>query len=156
MQLSRFTDYSLRVLIYIGLRQDRLVTISQIAQNYGISQNHLVKVVHQLGIHGYIETVRGKGGGIRLARRPELINIGNVVRDTEENMDIAECFDPNKQSCSLLPSCVLKSAFTEARQSFLATLDFYRLSDFLVNKSALAVFVTLQKMPGKSRAKNTA
>ncbi|HAN54845.1 MAG TPA: Rrf2 family transcriptional regulator, partial [Betaproteobacteria bacterium] len=137
MQLSRFTDYSLRVLIYIGLRPDRLVTISEIAQNYCISQNHLVKVVHQLGIHGYIETIRGKGGGIRLARRPELINIGNVVRDTEENMNIAECFDPNKQSCSLLPSCILKSALTEARQSFLATLDFYRLSDFLVNQTAL-------------------
>ncbi len=156
MQLSRFTDYSLRVLIYIGLRQDRLVTISEIAQNYCISQNHLVKVVHQLGIHGYIKTIRGKGGGIRLARRPELINIGNVVRDTEENMDIAECFDPNKQSCSLLPTCILKSALIEARQSFLATLDFYRLSDFLVNQSALPVIVTLQKMPGKTRVKNVA
>ncbi|HUW29691.1 MAG TPA: Rrf2 family transcriptional regulator [Sulfuriferula sp.] len=156
MQLTRFTDYSLRVLIYIGLHQDRLVTISEIAKNYGISQNHLVKVVHQLGTHGYIETVRGKGGGMRLARRPELINIGDVVRDTEENMDIAECFDPSKQSCSLLPSCILKSVLVEARQSFLVTLDFYRLSDFLVNKSALPVFVTLQKMPGKPRAKNAA
>ncbi|MHB1174295.1 MAG: Rrf2 family transcriptional regulator [Sulfuriferula sp.] len=154
MQLTRFTDYSLRVLIYIGLHQDRLVTISEIAQNYGISQNHLVKVVHKLGIHDYIETVRGKGGGMRLARRPELIIIGKVVRDTEENMDIAECFDPGKQSCSLLPSCILKTALIEACQSFMTTLDFYHLSDFLVKQPALPVFVPLQKMSGKPRTKN--
>ncbi|TBR14455.1 MAG: Rrf2 family transcriptional regulator [Rugosibacter sp.] len=156
MQLTRFTDYSLRVLIYIGLRQDRLMTISEIAAHYAISQNHLVKVVHQLGIHGYIETVRGKGGGMRLARRPELINIGDVVRNTEENMNIAECFNPGSQSCSLLPSCMLKSVLVEARQSFLATLDFYHLSDFLANQPALPVLVALQKMPGKSRVKNVA
>ena len=154
MQLTRFTDYSLRTLIYLGLHQDRLATISEIATNYGISQNHLVKVVHQLGIHGYIETVRGKGGGVRLARRPELINIGDVVRDTEENMDIAECFNTSNKSCTLLPACILRSVLTEARKSFLATLDFYRLSDLLVNQPALPSAVTLQKTPRKLRVKS--
>lgn len=131
MQLTRFTDYSLRVLIYIGMHRDRLVTIGEMAAAYDISQNHLMKVVHHLGLAGYIETVRGKGGGMRLARSPELINIGDVVRDTEENMDIAECFNAENRRCPLLPACVLKSALTEARKSFLATLDFYRLSDLL-------------------------
>ncbi|HEY9097990.1 MAG TPA: Rrf2 family transcriptional regulator [Thiobacillus sp.] len=152
MQLTRFTDYSLRVLIYLGLQQDRLVTISEIASNYDISRNHLMKVVHQLGARGYIETVRGKGGGMRLARRPELINVGDVVRDAEENMDIAECFNPSK-SCPLLPTCVLRTVLTEARKSFLATLDFYRLSDLLVSQPALTGVRPLQKMPAKPRTK---
>lgn len=134
MQLTRFTDYSLRVLIYLGLQQDRLVTISEIASTFGISENHLMKVVHRLGTQGYIETVRGKGGGMRLARPPELINIGLVVRDTEENMDIAECFGTGSSKCFLLPSCVLRTALTQARQSFLATLDLYRLADLLVKQ----------------------
>jgi Rrf2 family transcriptional regulator, nitric oxide-sensitive transcriptional repressor len=134
MQLTRFTDYSLRTLIFVGMQNDRLVTIHEVAEHYGISKMHLVKVVHRLGLRGYIETVRGRDGGIRLARRPELINVGAVIRDTEENMNIAECFGGNK-SCALLPSCVLKSAFAEARKNFLATLDAYHLSDLLVGKA---------------------
>lgn len=134
MQLTRFTDYSLRTLICLGLHQERLMTIQEIAQHYKISQTHLMKVVHKLGLHGYIETVRGRVGGIRLARRPELINVGAVIRDTEENMNIAECFGGN-DSCTLLPSCVLKSAFAEARRNFLATLDAYTLADLLGSKA---------------------
>lgn len=153
MQLTRFTDYSLRVLIYLGMHRDRLATISEIAEHFWISRNHLTKVVHQLGAHGYIETVRGKGGGMRLARQPELINIGEVVRDTEENMDIAECFNVSNKDCPLLPSCILKSALTEARESFLATLDFYRLSDLLVNQPARPGLAASRKVPGKRRTK---
>src|SRR3546814_7676312 len=88
MQLTRFTDYSLRTLICLGLHPERLMTIHEIAQEYDISQAHLKKVVHNLGLRGYIETVRGRVGGIRLARQPELINLAAVVRDTEENMNI--------------------------------------------------------------------
>jgi Rrf2 family nitric oxide-sensitive transcriptional repressor len=154
MQLTRFTDYSLRVLIYLGLQPDRLATISEIAAVFGISQNHLMKVVHRLGMQGYIDTVRGKGGGMRLARRPELISIGQVVRDTEENMDIAECFSSGGSDCFLLPSCVLKSALTEARQSFLATLDLYRLSDLLANQKAPPGLVTLQPLSRSRKIKH--
>lgn len=103
MQFTHFTDYSLRTLIYLGARQDRLATISEIAESYGISQSHLTKVVHQLANRGYIQTTRGKGGGIRLAHSPQLINIGAVVRDMEENINLVECFNPNNQNCPLLP-----------------------------------------------------
>lgn len=136
MQLTRFTDYSLRTLIYVAMQKDRRVTIQEVAQHYAISKMHLVKVVHRLGQRGYIETVRGRDGGIRLARAPGQINVGAVIRDTEEHMDIAECFGGNR-SCRLLPSCVLKTVFAEARRNFLATLDAYQLSDLLVGKGAL-------------------
>lgn len=155
MQLTRFTDYSLRVLIYLGLQQDRLVTISEIASTFGISQNHLMKVVHRLGTQGHIETVRGKGGGMRLARRPELINIGLVVRDTEENMDIAECFGTGGSNCFLLPACVLKTALTEARQSFLATLDLYHLSDLLAKQKAPPALAALQPLNRLRKIRHT-
>jgi len=131
MQLTRFTDYSLRVLMYLGEQFDHLVTIKEIATKHSVSKNHLMKVVHGLAMHGYILTVRGRGGGMRLARRPERINLGDVVRDTEENMDIAECFGVGGKSCTLLPACALKSVLIEARKSFLATLDLYQLSDLI-------------------------
>jgi Rrf2 family nitric oxide-sensitive transcriptional repressor len=134
MHLTRFTDYSLRVLIYLGLHPSDLATISEIAQNYSISHNHLMKVVRTLAASGYIETLRGKGGGMRLARPPELINVGDVVRDTEENLDIVECFNDSNTGCPLLPSCALKSVLTEARKSFLATLDLYTLADLLASR----------------------
>jgi Rrf2 family nitric oxide-sensitive transcriptional repressor len=151
MQLTRFTDYSLRTLIYVGLHQDRLMTIHEIAQHYDISQAHLTKVVHRLGLCGYIETVRGRVGGIRLARAPEAINLGAVVRDTEENMNIAECFG-GSDSCKLLPSCALKSVFAEARKSFLATLDRYHLSD-LLRGATPAAKVSVARLPDKMAAK---
>ena len=131
MQLTRFTDYSLRVLIYLGLHEDQLSTIGEIAKNYGVSENHLMKVVHTLAGRGYVETVRGKGGGMRLSRAPNLINIGDVVRDAEENLDIVECFNPANQACPLLPACALKSVLSEARKNFLATLDRYTLADLI-------------------------
>lgn len=131
MQLTRFTDYSLRVLIYLGGQHDHLVTIREIAEKHGISENHLMKIVHRLATRGYIDTIRGKGGGMRLARAPERINLGDVVRDTEESMAIAECFEAGNSSCILLPTCVLKSILAEARKSFFATLDLYKLSDLI-------------------------
>lgn len=138
MQLTRFTDYSLRVLMYLGERLDHLVTIREIAEKQGISENHLMKIVHRLANRGYIETVRGKGGGMHLARQPERINLGDVIRDTEENMNIAECFDASPQSCTLLPACVLKSILIEAKKNFLATLDLYQLSDLIRMPSGMA------------------
>jgi len=123
MQLTHFTDYSWRVLIFLGAHTERLCTISEIAEAYAISDNHLMKVVNRLSTCGYIETVRGKGGGMRLARAPKLINVGDVVRDMEERFDIVECFNEERQDCLLLPACILKSVLNEARRNFLATLD---------------------------------
>ncbi len=139
MQLTKFTDYSLRVAIYLARHMERLVTIAEIADAYGIPAAHLTKVVHKLGQRGYIVTVRGKGGGMRLARNPDMINIGNLVRDSEDNMDIAECFDSANRSCPMLPACTLKSVLIEARKNFLGTLDSYNLSDIAGNKMALPI-----------------
>lgn len=139
MQLTRFTDYSLRALIYLGLHQDRLVTIAEISRVYRLSENHLMKIVHKLGQHGYIETVRGKGGGMRIVRRLETIHIGAVVRDCEETLNLAECFDPQNLDCPMLPACTLQSALIAARESFLRTLDSYTLADFVANKRATEV-----------------
>jgi Rrf2 family nitric oxide-sensitive transcriptional repressor len=139
MQLTRFTDYALRALVYLGARRERLSTISEIAAFYDISEAHLMKIVHRLATAGYIETLRGKGGGMRLSREPHLINLGDVVRDTEDNMNIVECFDPTRQSCPLLPACTLKSVLTEARRNFIATLDRYTLKDVLSRQTAAVV-----------------
>ncbi len=131
MQLTRFTDYSLRVLVYLGAHPDRLCTISETAGAYGISVNHLMKVVNRLSSVGYVETVRGKGGGMRLSRAPKMINIGDVVRHTEDSFDIVECFSAKKQDCPLLPACTLKSILVDARRNFMATLDRHTLQDVL-------------------------
>lgn len=155
MQLTRFTDYALRTLIYLALNRDRLVIISEIAEVYRVSENHLMKIVHRLGQHGYIETQRGKGGGVRLARQPADIKIGMVVRHTEENMDIAECFDPKKRDCPMLPGCVLKSALINARTSFLEKLDSYTVADLIAHKmpreSALKITRSKKKTSEKRR-----
>jgi Rrf2 family transcriptional regulator, nitric oxide-sensitive transcriptional repressor len=131
MRLTRYTDYALRVLLYLGTHPDKLSTISEIADYHNISRNHLMKVVHQLGALGYIDTLRGKGGGIRLAHKPEEIGLGDVVRHTEETLEIVECFNPDNSNCVLLPGCRLKTALNEALDSFLAKLDLYTLADFI-------------------------
>jgi len=150
MQFTHFTDYSLRTLIYLGARQDRLATISEIAESYGISQSHLTKVVHQLANRGYIQTTRGKGGGIRLAHSPQLINIGAVVRDMEENINLVECFNPNNQNCPLLPGCTLKSVLATARKNFFDTLNRYTLADLLTNQASLNKMFDLKEPAQKN------
>ncbi len=129
MRLTKFTDYALRVAIHLARHPDGLTTIADIARAHGIPATHLMKVVHRLAQCGHIVTVRGKGGGMRLAHPPDRINIGALVRDTEDNMDIAECFSTAHQACPMLPACALKPVLAEARQHFLATLDRYHLSD---------------------------
>ncbi len=135
MQLTRFTDYSLRVLIYLGAHPDTLATVAAIASEYGISRHHLTRVVHQLGIKGYIETTRGKGGGFRLARQPRQIKIGDVVRDMESGFELAECFRPGDTACRLLPACALKPVLAEAGRAFLSSLDQYTLANLLPLRS---------------------
>jgi Rrf2 family nitric oxide-sensitive transcriptional repressor len=131
MRLTSFSDYSLRVLIYLGTAPGRLATIDQVAQAYGISANHLMKVVHHLGRLGCIETVRGKGGGMRLARAPAEINVGQIVRASEDSLALVECFEGGAGDCRIERSCVLKHALTEALQAFLKVLDGYTLADLI-------------------------
>ena len=138
MRLTVYTDFSLRALIYMALHPDRLPTIAEIAGSYGISKNHLMKVVYQLGLAGYIETVRGKNGGLRLARAPDEIILGEVVRRTEPDMALVPCFAPVKALCVITPACTLRRALHEAQSAFLKVLDSYTLTDLVENRSALS------------------
>ncbi|OEY65514.1 RrF2 family transcriptional regulator [Marinobacter sp. X15-166B] len=130
MHITRYTDYSLRVLMYLAVQGDGLTTIQQIADGYQISRNHLMKVVHQLNLQGYIETVRGKHGGMRLRMAPAEINVGALVRQTEQDFNLVECF-ADGQRCKITPVCGLKGVLAEALQAFLETLDRYTLADIL-------------------------
>lgn len=130
MHLTRFTDYSLRVLIYLGLKGEQRSTIQEIAEQFDISRNHLMKVVHELGQNGYVTAVRGKHGGLVLQRPPAEINLGMLVRDTEHDMRLVECFGDHSD-CRITQACLLKSVFNEALQAFLAVLDRYTLADML-------------------------
>ncbi len=132
MQLTRHTDYSLRVLIYLGMKADGWATVTELANFYTISRNHLVKVVHHLAQQQLIVTQRGKNGGMRLARLPEHIKIGDVVRVTEPNFYLAECFESNNKNCVLLPGCALKSILNAANTAFLAALNHYSILDAMV------------------------
>ena len=138
MQLTLYTDYSLRVLVYLGVRPDDVCTITDIAKDYGISRNHLVKVVHNLGLLGYIKTVRGRGGGLLLARDAASINIGGVVRATEGNFNLVECFDREINTCPLTSMCALKGALYEAQNRFLEVLDQYTLADVVGNRREIS------------------
>lgn len=139
MQLTQYTDYSLRVLIYLSLKKpDELGTITDISEFYGISRNHLVKVVHNLSTQGLIVTLRGKHGGLRLARPAADISIGEVVRLTEPNFDIAECFNKETNHCVITPMCALKNILGQARTKFIQELDSYTIADALNKKNTLS------------------
>ena len=138
MKLTAFTDYSLRVLIYLGVHDDEIATVGQIAQAYGISSNHLMKVVHHLAQGGYIETARGKGGGMRLGLAPEKINIGELVRGTEDNRKLVECFDRDQSDCRIESACVLRGVLGKALDAFYSSLDAYTLADLIAPKPRLA------------------
>ncbi|MBI3772600.1 MAG: Rrf2 family transcriptional regulator [Gammaproteobacteria bacterium] len=144
MQLTLYTDYSLRVLIYLGIRPGMQATITEIAQHYKISRNHLVKVVHNLGSLEYIRTVRGRGGGLVLAREAKEINIGAVVRKTEPNFDLVECFDLDHNTCPIAPACKLIRPLKLARDAFLHELDKYTLGDVVGNRRELAVHLKIK------------
>lgn len=131
MHITSYTDYSMRVLIYLATQdRDQLATIQDIADAYAISRNHLMKVVHQLNRKGYIETVRGKNGGMRLNLEPKAINIGVLVREMEPDLNLVECFAPDN-ACVITPACTLKNMLAEALDNFLKTLDRYTLADII-------------------------
>lgn len=152
MQLTHFTDYSLRVLMYLGLQEDRLVTISEIARVFDISHNHLVKVVNYLATEGFVQTVRGKAGGMMLAKDAAEIRIGEVVRSTEASFDLVECFNPATQNCCIISGCALRHLLKDAMNQFFEVLDRATLKDLLAQRefysSALKLAPTEEILQG--------
>jgi Rrf2 family nitric oxide-sensitive transcriptional repressor len=146
MRLTLFTDYTLRTLIYLAVRPDRLVTIGDIAGAYGISSNHLMKVVHQLATARDVTTVRGQHGGLRLARPAAEINIGAVVRRTEADFAIVPCFG-TETACVIQPDCVLAGVLDEATRAFLAVLDKRTLADLVAPSAALRGLLRIETVP---------
>lgn len=148
MRLTTFSDYTLRVLIYLGAHDGEIATVGQIAEAYGISANHLMKVVHHLARGGYIETARGKGGGMRLGLAPEDINLGEVMRGTEDNRKLVECFDRENTDCRIESACALRGMLGQALEAFFRSLDAYTLADLLVPRPRLQKIL----MPAQKRA----
>jgi Rrf2 family nitric oxide-sensitive transcriptional repressor len=142
MKLTSYTDYTLRVLMYLALNDGKLATIQNIAQAYDISESHLTKVVHHLGKTGIIEALRGKGGGIRLARPASEIGIGKVVREAEGESPIVECLGSNG-TCRITPDCKLAGILAKAVEAFYATLDAYTLADLVAKPQALRQILNL-------------
>jgi Rrf2 family transcriptional regulator, nitric oxide-sensitive transcriptional repressor len=129
MHITRYTDYSLRVLIYVALKGDEMATIAEIAESYNISKNHLMKVVQELNNKDYLQAVRGKNGGLRLNGKAEDINIGKLVRDIEADFTLVECFSGG--DCNIAPACRLSGLLNQALQAFFAVLDEATLADLL-------------------------
>jgi Rrf2 family nitric oxide-sensitive transcriptional repressor len=138
MRLTRHTDNALRALIYLAIHDDGPARITDIARRMGMSEDHVAKVVARLADLGYVATTRGRTGGVRLARAANAINVGAVVRDTEENMTLVECFDPATNRCPIAPACALAPALDEALTAFLAVLDRYTVADLVAKPRALS------------------
>ncbi|MCP3099665.1 Rrf2 family transcriptional regulator [Myxococcus sp. K15C18031901] len=134
MHLTLHADYSLRVLLYLAARPDRLASTQELADAYGISKHHLVRVVQTLAGEGFVEVKPGRAGGVTLARAPADIAVGRVLRAAEPDFDLVECFDRERNTCPISPACGLKGVLREAREAFLAVLDRYTLAD-LVGRS---------------------
>jgi len=129
MRLAEYTDYTLRVLMYCAARPEQLVTIGEIADHHRVSKNHLMKIVNDLARQGVLETTRGRGGGLRLLKQPADIRVGDVVRSSETDFRLAECFDGSTNSCSLTPTCRLRGVFHAALQAYFKELDGATLAD---------------------------
>ncbi len=150
MQITRYTDYGIRVLVYCALRRGALATTQEIADRYAISGNHLVKVVQELSRLGYVEAVRGKGGGLRLARPPDAINLGELVRALED-MDLVECYEAGN-ACRITPACRLKGILGEALRAFIGVLSCYTLADVVAAPAETARLLGLSDGAGRVSA----
>jgi len=155
MRLTRHTDYALRVLMQVGINNGELVRISEIADSFGISRHHLTKIVHQLGTRGYLETLQGRGGGIRLARAPSQIVIGDVVRHFEEDFDLVECFKPERSECRIQQACILKGTLDEALVAFLEVLDETTLADLIKPRRRLRRLLDIGDGKGAGQGAST-
>jgi len=152
MKLTAFTDYSLRVLIYLAAAPERRATVSEIAAAFDVKENHLTKVVHHLGKRGWVETTRGKGGGLLLAKPAKDICIGDVVRDTEGQAMPAECFAAEESTCAIVSCCRLKGVLAEAVKAFYAVLDRYTLADITRRRLELYSILHVQRPASTARA----
>lgn len=137
MKLTAYTDYTLRMLMYLARNRERFITIQDIAALHGVSKNHLTKVAHQLGLDGVVKTVRGRHGGLKLLLEPDKINIGQVIRSTEADFFMAECFDHKTNTCIYTASCALKNVLDEATAAYLQVLDELTLADLLAKKGVV-------------------
>lgn len=152
MRLTLYTDYALRLLMYLALKPDALATIQEVAEAYGISRNHLMKIAQELGRGGFVETVRGRGGGLRLKTDADRIRIGDVVRATEDDFRLVECFDPTSNRCVITGPCRLRGALAEALDAYLAVLDRFTLADLVTQRTPLEDILGLPPGPGKAAA----
>ena len=143
MRLTYHTDYALRMLVYLALNRGRPSRVADVAESYGISRNHLLKVALHLGRLGYLTTVRGRSGGIALARKPEEINLGDVVRQIEDDFGLVECMRPEGGICLISPGCRLKRVVRKAVEAFLSVFDDYSLADIAGNREVLAELLGL-------------
>lgn len=147
MQLSLHADFALRVLIYLGSHPDQTVSTQEMSNAYGISRNHLVRVVQTLARHGYVHVTLGRAGGATLARQPDAIRLGDVVRDAEPDMRLVECFDKHENTCPIAPVCGLKPLLRQAMETFLSSLNRHTLADLLDSgrrEKLAAVFIRLR------------
>lgn len=154
MQLSLHADYALRVLIYLGTRDGDVVSTRQMSEAYGISKHHLVRVVKTLAEYGYVELLPGRSGGVRLVREPATIRLGDVVRQAEPTLQIAECFEPATNTCPIIDRCGLKAYLNDALRAFLATLNEHTLADLLTapRRSRLSsLFLQIERQPANTR-----
>lgn len=152
MRMTLHTDYALRMLMMLGIRDGEPVTVQQVAEAYGLSRNHLLKVALKLRNLNVITATRGRTGGIALARRPEDINIGAIIRATEDDFAMVECMKTDGGTCLLTPACRLKGVVREALQAYLAVFDKYSLADLIQNKDALGLLLQMEHGKAPQRA----
>lgn len=138
MQLTTFTDYGLRSLMFLAANQDRMCSVREIADHYGVSYHHLVKVVHHLASLGYVQSAKGKGGGIWLAHDPAELRLGELIQALEPHMDLVECFNRETNTCHIVSTCRLKHYLFEAKQAFVTSLNNYTLADTIKNKALIS------------------
>ncbi len=143
MRLTLHSDYAVRILIHLGLVSDRLVTMDEISKAYGISKNHLMKISHRLANRGYLVSARGRYGGVKLAKDPKDINVGELLRWTEDNGQHVECFHDDTNRCSIAPACGLKSVLGEALEAYFMVLDKYSLADLMASRDRLRVLLSV-------------
>jgi Rrf2 family nitric oxide-sensitive transcriptional repressor len=141
MRMTKHTDYAIRLLLLLALRSPELVTIQEVAIKYGISKNHLMKVAHKLVQENYVKSVRGRNGGLLLARAPELIEIGSLVRATEATSVLVECFRAETNTCIITPACGFRTVLEEALAAYMSVLDSYTLNDLMSKRNSLAGFL---------------
>lgn len=144
MRLTLHTDFAIRTLIYLALKQDQLVTISDISKQYDISKNHMMKVAQELVHHGFVFSERGRNGGLRLARLPEDINLRDVVEKMEPDFNLVSCLDPVYNNCKIIGACGVQRIMFEARNNFLSVLGKYTLADSIPNASKLQALLTIE------------